>query len=112
MDVKEFAKLIGGSIVTAEDDPAEREIEGCYAGDLLSRVISRAVEGGIWFTIMNNVNVAAVAHLADVACVVLCEDVELQDDLREKANDMNIPIIKTSKDVYTLITEYNKALNV
>ncbi len=110
MTVKEFAKLIGGSIVAGEAQALEREIEGCYAGDLLSRVIGRAVEGGIWFTIMNNLNVVAVALLADVACIVLCEDVDPMDELKQKANEENIPVIKTSKDVYTLITEYNKAL--
>ncbi len=110
MTVKDYAAVIGGSIVSGDEQALSREIEGCYAGDLLSRVISSAVEGGLWFTIMTNVNVAAVALLADVGAIVLCEDVEPDETLIQKATDENIPIIKSSKDVYTLITEYNKAL--
>ena len=54
------------------DDP-ERPVEGGYCGDLLSWVMGRAPAGGAWLTIMSNVNVAAVAALADTACVVLAE---------------------------------------
>ena len=47
--------------VLAGGASAETQLQGCYIGDLLSRVISRSVQGGLWITIMNNLNVAAVA---------------------------------------------------
>ena len=57
----------------------EREIGGVYIGDLLSWVMGRAKENDAWITIMSNINVAAVASLADVACVVLAENVNLEE---------------------------------
>ena len=48
----------------------EREVSGGYAGDLLSWVMGRAEAGSAWLTIMSNQNVAAVALMADAACVV------------------------------------------
>ena len=41
-----------------------------YAGDLLSWVMSHATAGDAWVTIMSNINVAAVASLTEVACVI------------------------------------------
>lgn len=46
-------------------DP-ERTISGFYACDLLSWVISHAKEGDLWVTVMNNINILAVASLVDV----------------------------------------------
>ena len=46
----------------------EREVSGCYIGDLLSWVMGRAQEDNAWITIMSNINVIAVASLADTAC--------------------------------------------
>ena len=53
-------------------DP-EREADGGYCGDFLSFVMQRAPENSVWFTVMTNVNVAAVASLTGVAAVVVCE---------------------------------------
>ena len=54
----------------------DKEAKGVYVGDLLSWVMSHAVEGDVWITIMSNVNVAAVASLTEAACVILAEGVE------------------------------------
>ena len=56
-------------------DP-DRPVTGGYAGDLLSWVMGRAREGDCWITIMSNQNVAAVAVLAEVGCVLLAEGVQ------------------------------------
>lgn len=56
----------------------EKAVTGGYTGDLLSWVMSRAKEGDCWITIMSNLNVAAVAALTDVACVILAENVQME----------------------------------
>lgn len=82
---------------------SEREVECGYAGDLLSFVIGKAPSGCAWFTVMNNVNVCAVATLADVAVVVLCEGVQPDEMLLEKAQMQNVNILCTEYDIYTAI---------
>lgn len=78
----------------------DREIENGYCGDFLSNIISRAPENCAWLTVMNNVNVAAVAVLIDCACVVLCENVEPDGALLERAKEKGITLLGSEKDVY------------
>lgn len=91
-----------GFDVAAGRAAMHRPVRGCYAGDLLSRVISRAVPDGAWITIMTNVNVAAVALLSGVSCVILAEDVLPDALLVEKCESEGIPLFRTPLDAYTL----------
>lgn len=74
----------------------DREIHGAYAGDLLSWVMGRAQADNVWFTIMSNINVVAVASLADVSCVVLTEGVTLPDDVLSAAKQKGINVFSTA----------------
>ena len=80
----------------------DSEISGCYAGDLLSWVMSHAECGNIWVTIMSNINVIAVADLCDVACVVIAEGVEIDDDLQALALEKQVNIYKDNRSVYEI----------
>ena len=81
------------------DDP-DRPVEEGYCGDLLSWVMGRAPTGGAWLTIMSNVNVAAVAALTDVSCVVLAEGVAPDPPLLERAKAQGITLLGTGQSVY------------
>lgn len=70
-----------------------RTVTGGYCGDLLSWVMGRAPADGAWLTIMSNGNVAAVASLADVACVLLTEGVSPDPDLLAKAEAHGINLL-------------------
>ena len=78
----------------------DREIEGCYMGDLLSWVMGRAQADNAWITIMSNLNVVAVASLADTACVILTEGVELPDDVRAAAEMRDVNVLSTDLPSY------------
>lgn len=107
MTVSDFARLAECAVKAGGDEALARPLDGCYVGDLLSRVISRAKPGGVWITIMTNVNVCAVALLADVGAVVLCEGVEPDAELVKKCVEENVPLLLTQLDAYALITRYN-----
>ena len=81
------------------DDP-DRAVTGGYCGDLLSWVMGRAPADGAWLTIMSNVNVAAGAALADVACVVLAEGVTPDAPLQSRAETQGINLLGTQLSVY------------
>lgn len=81
-------------------DP-DRPVTGGYAGDLLSWVMGRAGQDCAWLTIMSNQNVAAVALMADVACVVLTEGVEPDADLLRRAEEKEVTLLGTGEDTYT-----------
>lgn len=83
----------------------EREITGVYAGDLLSWVMGRAQSGDLWVTIMTNVNVVAVAVMADVACVVVSENAEIGEDVIEKAASQGVNLLRTPLTTYQVCHE-------
>lgn len=78
----------------------EREITGVYIGDLLSWVMGRASSGDAWITIMSNVNILAVASLADTSCIILAEDVKLEAEVIETARQKNVNILSSSAGIY------------
>ena len=88
----------------------EREIRGVYIGDLLSWVMGRASCDEAWITIMSNVNILAVASLADTACIILAEGVTLSQDIIDTANDKQINILSSDKSIYDIAVHLSKAL--
>ena len=91
MTVSELCTSLGAKAVCMPS--AEREVSGGYVGDLLSWVMGRAPADCAWVTIMSNINVAAVASLADVACVILAEGVALDEDALAKAEREGINVL-------------------
>ncbi len=80
----------------------EREICGVYIGDLLSWVMGRASAGNAWITIMSNINIVAVASLADTACILLAEGVTLSEEIVATANAKGINILASTLSAYEL----------
>ncbi len=78
----------------------EREIKGVYIGDLLSWVMGRAKADDAWITIMTNINVVAVASLADTACIVLAEGVVPDATIVETAMAKGINILSSEMPAY------------
>ena len=103
MTVKELAERFGYEIVCMPDP--EREVIGGYAGDLLSWVMGRAESGDAWVTIMSNLNIIAVASLADPSCIVLSENVELDEGVKERAEQQSVNILRSDKDTFSVCAE-------
>lgn len=98
MKVKELAAMQGFKTVSMPD--GEREIKGVYIGDLLSWVMGRAKADDAWITIMSNINIVAVASLADTACIILAEGVELDASVTETANAKGVNILTAEMPAY------------
>lgn len=88
----------------------DREINGAYAGDLLSWVMGRAQADCAWITIMSNVNVLAVATLADVGCVIFAEGVCPDDEMISVAKEKEINLLSTSLPIYEACVALGGAL--
>ena len=98
MTVKELSKNTGFTIISAPFP--NREINGVYAGDLLSWVMGRAEADCAWITIMSNVNVIAVATLADVSCVIFTESVMPDEDIIKTAEEKGVNLLSSSLPTY------------
>ena len=93
-ELKDFTEIA----ILTPDEP----VTGVYIGDLLSWVMGRATKGDAWITIMTNVNILAVASLAEVSCVILAEGTELSPELIETAKGKNINVISSNLPAYEI----------
>ena len=78
------------------------DFNGVYAGDFLSRAMSRVEADNLWITIMTNVNVIAGASLTDANAVVLAENVELAPDAKAAAEEKGITVLSSPLSVYEI----------
>ncbi len=79
---------------------AGRTLSKVFCCDLLSIAMSKAPEGCAWVTVMGNKNTLAVATLADAACVILAEGVQLNEDDLATAKEQNVTIFTTDMPVF------------
>lgn len=100
MTVRELSERLSLTPLAIGD--TDREISGVYIGDLLSWVMGRASGDNVWITIMSNINVVAVATLADVSCIILAEGVTLDDNVRSTAEAKGVNVFTSEKTAYEL----------
>ncbi len=98
MKVSDLAQKLDLTALALPD--GERDVTGVYIGDLLSWVMGRASSGDCWITIMSNINIVAVASLADVACIVLAEGVTLDESVRNTAEQKGVNIFTAQNTAY------------
>ena len=99
MNPIQLANELGWKVVCSGEG-ASREIRGVYCCDLLSIVMGRAKADDAWFTVMANVNTVAVAVLADVACVILAEGMQLDADSLQKAEEQGVCVLAAELPVF------------
>ena len=109
MNVKDTAAKCSFEFV-AGDEALTNDVTSVYCCDLLSFAMGRAPEGCAWVTVMGNMNSVAVASLADVACIVLCDGVRPDDEMMKKAGQQDIavlcsrlPAFETAKMIFDAI---------
>ena len=108
MTVNELSAQAEFKALTMPD--GEREITGVYIGDLLSWVRGRAKADCAWITIMSNINIVAVASLADTACIILAESVELPEDVVATATQKNVNILSSELGAYEIACKLNELI--
>lgn len=89
-----------------EDSP----VSGCYIGDLLSLVMSRAQEGEIWLTVQTNINIIAVAVLTGVTCVVVTEGMDIPEETVQKAADQGVALYRSPLSTFALARALSELL--
>ncbi len=109
MKVAEVISELNLEVLNLSD--ADKEVSGAYSGDLLSWVMGRLDYSNAWITIMNNVNVIAVAALAEASCVILTENSEVDEEVVNKARDNSINLLRTPKTTFETCCLLGSVLN-
>lgn len=99
MKVKDIVEKMELKVLCCEDR-LEKEIEDVYCCDLLSWVMSHAKKNSAWITVLVHPNIIAVAQLLELACIIIPEDIPVEEVTLSKAVQENIPVLKTSKTSY------------
>lgn len=99
MTVKQLAERLNLTLLAGEGG-LDREVTGCYIGDLLSWVMGRAQAGDAWLTVMGNLNAIGVAALADTACIILTENAWLDAEAKQKADQQEVAVLSTEENSY------------
>lgn len=97
MKVEELANTLKFDVYTTTNSI---NIKGVYCCDLLSNALVKLNDGDAWITVMNNVNVAAVAYSKNASCIILAEGIKPDKELLEKALEYNISILGSIYPTY------------
>lgn len=98
-----------GFKVLAGESALDKEIKGLYCCDLLSWVMSHAKDGDAWITVQTHMNIVAIASLLNLACVIVPESIEVDEDTIVKADEEEIPILSTDLDSFNIYTKFYEA---
>lgn len=108
MTVRDLADGLGYECVqdTYENEP----IRAGYTSDLLSDVMANCPEDSVLVTIQAHKNTVAVATLAGVLAVVICNSRPIPDDMIEAARAESVGIFRTEKNQFTVTTEVHAGM--
>lgn len=108
MRANELSELLGFEQLARAAE--ETEITGVYCCDLLSFAMGRAPKGSAWVTVMGNVNIVAVASLADVALIVVADGAAVDEATKQKATEQGIALYKSKLPVYETANAIDRLL--
>lgn len=113
MKVSDLLKIEGLELMTKNIN-STRNIKDIYTSDLLSWVMGHIREDDYCLlTVLNSINVIAVAVLLDLSAIVFCDGVIPSDEVIKKAEEENIPLFtsqKSSAHVALDINQYESLL--
>lgn len=101
MRVREIAERLDLISLTG-DCGLEREVQGAYCGDLLSWVMSHGCRNNIWVTVQVHPNVVAVAVLVEFPCIIIPDEIEVENITLEKAKQENIAILQSKDNAFEI----------
>ena len=87
MTQQEIASACGGIVQAAAPD--EASIVEAYTSDLLSDVMAHAPGDSVLITIQNHINTVAVCTLVGVITIVICNNREIPEDMRNRRGGKN-----------------------
>lgn len=102
MNVGKLVEIISGKVLTDNSSDLNTQVKGVYICDLLSWVMSHAQKGDAWITVLTNVNVPAVALLTEAACVIIPEDIKVEELTLKKANENGILMVGTNLNAFEI----------
>lgn len=84
-----------------QGDYQDADVTDGYTSDLLSDVMAHAEEGAVLITIQAHKNTIAVASLAGIGAVIVCNNRPVADDMLDAAGNEGIAVFQTAGNQFT-----------
>ena len=78
----------------------DKEISHCYAADMMSDVLKSCKIGSLLVTGLVNPQVIQVSEIMDLKGIVFVSGKEPGDDMIKKAEEKNLPLLTTGKQMF------------
>ena len=108
MTVADLAGSLGYECM--QDQYEDGDVSTGYTSDLLSDVMANAPDESVLITIQAHKNTVAVATLAGVRAVVICNSRPVPPDMVEAAKSEGVAIFRTEKNQFVVSTEVYETL--
>jgi hypothetical protein len=105
MTIRDMIDKLDCSLEAGTEEMLDREITGVYCCDLLSHAMAKLDPGNVWITIHTNLNVVAIASLTDVACVLVAESIEIEEQSLARAVEKQVVMLSSAKTAAELSFE-------
>ncbi len=96
MKLSQIKEKLNLTVVT----DGEGDFENGYVCDLLSVVMGKVQPKSIWLTVQTHKNIVAVAKMADICAIIICDGFSPDEDTVEAAKKESITIFKTEKNSF------------
>lgn len=100
MNLIDVVKELELTPLTSCENIKEIQVSDAYQSDLLSCVMNGGGGKSIWITLINNINIVAVAKLLDISAIIITENAIPAEATIERANMEGINLFLTTKGNY------------
>ncbi len=107
LNLGQLMDFLGLKLLTKNAD-LQRTLGGCYICDLLSYVMSHASKDNVWITVQTNINVVAVASLTEVGCVIIPENIAVEEITLERAEAEGVVMLSSSLTAYEIVKKLSQ----
>lgn len=98
MQIKELEQTLG--FTPAYNEYMDQTITAGYTSDLLSDVMGNAPDQSVLITIQGHKNTLAVATLAGIRAIVLCNGRQAPEDMITAAKEEDVAIFSTKENQF------------
>ncbi len=109
MNQKSITEILGYNMIV--ENKKNNKITKGYTSDLLSDVMGNAEEGSVLITIQAHKNTIAVATLAEIRAIILCNGRQAPEEMIQAAVDENIAIFQTDDNQFDVSWKIRDLLN-
>lgn len=109
MTIKDLNEALGFELLT---ECTDADIKTAYTSDLLSDVMGNAPDDSVLITIQAHKNTIAVASLAGINAVILCNNRKPPEDMLPAAEKEEIAVMRTGLNQFEASVAVSKALGL